>query len=233
MPSPEQMRAAVAGYVQEIHRAYVDQAMTFPPGVRGRMPLLGGRPFTVAAVATRNLHLLATDRVARPAARSRRSRSTREFRGVELAAALLRPRGRARRWRWSTRPTGRPSPTCAARSASAPSLYHFVAEPGAGLSGAPRRARRHRAGQRPLLGGARLRDDPLPGARDARSSSTRWPAPPSPGCRTRKRCWRKAIAPHDAGVLEACDAQPPDPDAIRKALLAGRRRTQRSGRRER
>ena len=37
-PGPEAMRAAVAGYVQEIHRAYVDQAATFSPGVQGRMP---------------------------------------------------------------------------------------------------------------------------------------------------------------------------------------------------
>ena len=59
-PGPEAMRAAVAGYIQEIHRAYVDQAATFSPGVRGRMPLLTSGPITVAAVAARNLHLLAT-----------------------------------------------------------------------------------------------------------------------------------------------------------------------------
>ncbi|MDT4926726.1 MAG: hypothetical protein QOG01_4439, partial [Pseudonocardiales bacterium] len=40
MPTPEQMRAAVAAYVHEIHRAYVDQAMTFAPAVRGRMALM-------------------------------------------------------------------------------------------------------------------------------------------------------------------------------------------------
>lgn len=60
MPTPEQMRDAVAGYVQELHRAYVDQARMFPPAVQGAMPLLRGGPLTVAAVATRNLHLLAT-----------------------------------------------------------------------------------------------------------------------------------------------------------------------------
>ena len=59
-PGPEAMREAVAGYVQEIHRAYVDQAATFSPGVRGRMPLLTAGRLTVAAVAARNLHLLAT-----------------------------------------------------------------------------------------------------------------------------------------------------------------------------
>src|SRR3954454_24465889 len=59
-PGPEAMREAVAGYIQEIHRAYVDQAATFSPGVRGRMPLMTAGPITVAAVAARNLHLLAT-----------------------------------------------------------------------------------------------------------------------------------------------------------------------------
>src|SRR3954470_8325215 len=59
-PKPEAMREAVAGYVQEIHRSYVDQAATFSPGVRGRMPLMTAGRITVAAVAARNLHLLAT-----------------------------------------------------------------------------------------------------------------------------------------------------------------------------
>ena len=60
MPTPEEMRAAVAQYVEEIHRAYVAQAMTFPAAVRGRMPLLAPGPLTVAAVGARNLHVLAT-----------------------------------------------------------------------------------------------------------------------------------------------------------------------------
>lgn len=60
MSSPEEMRRAVAGYVQEIHRACAAQAMTLPPAVRGRMALLSGGRLSVAAVAVRNLHLLAT-----------------------------------------------------------------------------------------------------------------------------------------------------------------------------
>ena len=44
MSTPEQMRAAVARYVEEIHRAYVAQALTFPVAVRGRMPLLAPGP---------------------------------------------------------------------------------------------------------------------------------------------------------------------------------------------
>jgi hypothetical protein len=60
MSTPEQMREAVAHYVEEIHRAYVAQAMTFPAAVRGQMPLLAPGPLTVAAIGARNLHVLAT-----------------------------------------------------------------------------------------------------------------------------------------------------------------------------
>ena len=57
---PERMRAAVADYVTALHRAYLAQADTFPPAVRGAMPLLTGGPLQIAAVGARNLHLLAT-----------------------------------------------------------------------------------------------------------------------------------------------------------------------------
>jgi len=57
---PEQMRQAVAGYVAAIHRSYLAQADTFPPAVRGAMPLLAAGQFSVAAAAARNLHLIAT-----------------------------------------------------------------------------------------------------------------------------------------------------------------------------
>ena len=57
---PERMRAAVADYVTGLHRAYLAQADTFPPAVRGAMPLLTGGPLQVAAVGARNLHMLAT-----------------------------------------------------------------------------------------------------------------------------------------------------------------------------
>src|SRR4051794_41944595 len=54
------MRAAVADYVSALHHAYLATADTFPPAVRGAMPLLTGGPLQVAAVGARNLHLLAT-----------------------------------------------------------------------------------------------------------------------------------------------------------------------------
>lgn len=59
-PGPERMRQAVADYVRWAHEAYVTAARTFPPAVQGRMPLLAGGPFSVAAVGTRYLHLVAT-----------------------------------------------------------------------------------------------------------------------------------------------------------------------------
>src|SRR5712691_6226659 len=60
MADPVGMRHAVAGYVSEIHRTYLAQADTFAPAVRGAMPLLAAGTFRVAAVAARSLHLLAT-----------------------------------------------------------------------------------------------------------------------------------------------------------------------------
>src|SRR5487761_1533575 len=54
------MRNAVAGYVAGIHDSYLAQAATFPPAVRGAMPLLAAGTFRVAAVAVRSLHLVAT-----------------------------------------------------------------------------------------------------------------------------------------------------------------------------
>ncbi len=61
MPTdPLQMRAAVVGYIEEVHQSYLAQADTFAPAVRGRMPLLAGGQLTVAAVGARNLHILAT-----------------------------------------------------------------------------------------------------------------------------------------------------------------------------
>jgi hypothetical protein len=54
------MRNAVAGYIAGIHDSYLAQAATFSPGVQGAMPLLAAGTFSVAAVAVRSLHLVAT-----------------------------------------------------------------------------------------------------------------------------------------------------------------------------
>jgi hypothetical protein len=54
------MRQAVADYVAAVHATYLRQARVFPPAVQGRLPLLTGDRFWVAAVGARHLHLLAT-----------------------------------------------------------------------------------------------------------------------------------------------------------------------------
>ena len=163
MSTPEQMRAAVARYVEEIHRAYVAQALTFPVAVRGRMPLLAPGPLTVAAVGARNLHVLAT----------RDSLGPVRSPEVELS-------GSVEGLSWTLRffdPVVLPELALIDESAGPAFaevrhalgvrtvVYHFVAEPGAGLVRAPGGARRHRAGGRAFRGGAGLRDDPQPGTR--------------------------------------------------------------------
>jgi hypothetical protein len=67
MESPERMRQAVADYVAAVHAAYLRQASLFPPAVQGRLPLLTGDRFWVAAVGARHLHLLATNEALRAA----------------------------------------------------------------------------------------------------------------------------------------------------------------------
>jgi hypothetical protein len=218
MPTPEQMRQAVAGYVQELHRAYVDQALAFPPGVRGRMPLMSGHPFTVAAVGVRNLHLLATTESLGPP------------QGPEVALD-----GEYGGVRWQLRffdPVVVPSLGLLDEQAGpafaevkhavgvATVLYHFVAQPGAGLSGhhaahvGTGLANGHSAVARDFetirsrVAGREVLVDELSGAAVA-------------GLARAQALLARSILPYDAAVQAACDAEVPDPDAIRKALLAG------------
>jgi len=131
-PKPEQMREAVARYVAEIHRAYTAQAVMFPPAVRGRLPLLADGPLTVAAVAARNLHVLATREPLGPVREPE----------VELP-------GEVDGLRWALRfydPVVLPALGLIDESAGpafdevraalgiGTVVYHLVAEPGAGLS---------------------------------------------------------------------------------------------------
>jgi hypothetical protein len=130
---PEQMRRAVAHYVEEIHRAYVAQALTFPAAVRGQMPLLAPGPLTVAAVGARNLHVLAT----------------RDSLGPVREPEVELP-GTVEGLSWTLRffdPVVLPELALIDESAGpafgevrhalgiSTVVYHFVAEPGTGLSG--------------------------------------------------------------------------------------------------
>ncbi len=133
MSSPEQMRAAVAQYVAEIHRAYLAQAMTFPPGVRGQLPLLAPGRLTVAAAGARNLHILATREPLGPVTGPEVEQADsvgplewtlRFFDPVVLPSLALIDE------------TAAPAFTEVRRELGIGTVvYHFVAEPGAGLSG--------------------------------------------------------------------------------------------------
>jgi hypothetical protein len=215
-PGPEAMRAAVAGYIQEIHRAYVDQAATFSPGVRGRMPLLTSGPITVAAVAARNLHLLATTEelgpltgpeVALDAEYGGLAWSLRFYDPVVLPDLGLLQEQDEPAFEEVKRALG-----------VGTVIYHVVAQPGAGLSGhhathvGTGLANGHSAAARDfetIRSRARGREalvDELAGAAIA-------------GLPHAQALLARAIAPHDEGVREACERATPDPDAVRKAVL--------------
>jgi hypothetical protein len=212
------MRAAVAGYVQEIHRAYVDQALTFSPAVRGRMPLMCQRPFTVAAVAARNLHLLATTESLGPvhgpevvlaSAIGAVSWELRFYDSVVVPSLALLDESEGPAFDEVRHALG-----------IGTVLYHFVAQPGAGLSGHQAAhvgtglANGHSAVARDFetirsrVRGRETLVDEMSGAAVA-------------GLAHAQALLALAIAPHNAGVRDACAAEPPDPETIRRALLAG------------
>ena len=187
---------AVAGYVQEIHRAYVDQAATFPPGVRGADAADDrrsdhGRRGRRPQPAPPGHHRGASARCA-----ARRSRWTRSYGGVawdlrfydpvvlpDLGAAR-RARGSRRSRRSSARSasarcstTWSPSPAPASRATRPP-----TSAPG-WPTGTPRAARdfetiRSRARGREALvdelaGAAIARAPPRPGAAGPRDLAVR------------------------------------------------------------
>lgn len=216
MTSPEDMRQAVAGYVQEIHRAYVDQAATFPPAVRGAMPLMAAQRLTVAAVAARNLHLLATvedlgplhgQEVALDAELGGVSWRLRFFDAVVLPELALVDEAAGPAFEDVKRALGVTTV-----------LYHFVAQPGAGLSGHQAShvgtglANGHSAVRRDfdtIRSRARGREDLV----DEMAGAARAGLPRAVALLAR------TISPHSQDVITACDTSRPDPEAVRKALL--------------
>ena len=216
MPGPEDMRAAVAGYITALHGAYLAQANTFAPAVRGRMPLLAGGSLTVAAVGARNLHLLATREGLGP------------LRGQEVELPGSLPG-----LDWSLRfydPVVVPElGLIDEREAPAygevrhalgitTTVYHVVAQPGAGLSP-------HHAGHV----GAGLASGHSAAARDFETIRSRVPGrehlvdeligAAAAGLPHAQALLARAIAPHNPAVAEAAATTPPNPEAVRKALL--------------
>lgn len=214
---PLDMRAAVASYVEHVHRSYLAQADTFPPAVRGRMALLTGGELTVAAVGARNLHVIGTREALGP------------LRGQEVEVAGALPG-----LRWTLRfydPVVVPAlgvidesagPAFAAvRHALGLStvVYHLVAQPGSGLSahhaghvgsglahGHSRAARDFETIRSRVRGRERLVEE-LEGAANA-------------GLRRAQALLARAIAPRDSAVAALAESGDPDPDDVRRALLA-------------
>ncbi|MGQ0575467.1 MAG: hypothetical protein ACT4RN_14860 [Pseudonocardia sp.] len=217
MPDPLDMRAAVAAYVEQVHRAYLAQADTFPPAVRGRMTLLTGGALTVVAAGAKNLHLIGTRETLGP------------LRGQEVEVV-----GGLPGFGWTLRfydPVVVPAlglidegggPAFAeVRHALglATVAYHLVTQPGSGLtahhaghvgsglaSSDSRAARDFETIRSRVRGRERLVDE-LEGAAHA-------------GLPRAQALLARAIAPRDAAVAELAASPDPDPDAVRKALLA-------------
>ncbi len=218
MPSsPEQMRAAVAAYVQEVHRAYVAQALTFPAAVRGRMPLLSAGRLFVAAVAVRHLHVLAT------------SESLGPIRAQEVEVC-----GSVEGLCWTLRffdPVVLPSLSLISES-SGPDfaevrhalgvttvIYHLVASPGSGLSAhhaahvGTGLAGGHSAVARDfeaIRGRVRGREDLVDEMAGAAAA----------GLVRAHAMLASAIAPRCAALSALALERHPDPDAVRRELLA-------------
>jgi hypothetical protein len=217
MTTPEQMRAAVAQYVEEVHRAYVAQAMTFPAAVRGRMPLLAPGPLTVAAVGARHLHVLATRDSLGP------------VRSPEVSLA-----GSVEGLSWTLRffdPVVLPELALIDES-DGPAfaevrhamgvrtvIYHFVASPGSGLSG-------HHAAHV----GAGLAGGHSATARDFETIRSRvrgredlvdeMAGAAAAGLDRAHAMLAAAVMPHNARLSALAQERHPDPDTVRRELLA-------------
>jgi hypothetical protein len=213
---PLDMRAAVAEYVTALHRSYLAQADTFPPAVRGRMPLLTSATLTVAAIGARNLHLLATREDLGP------------LRGQEVSVAGSLPG-----LEWSLRfydpvvvpalglVDEREEPAYAEVKHAlgiTTVVYHVVAQPGSGLTP-------HHAGHV----GSGLAAADSAAARDFETIRSRvrgreglvdeLVGAASAGLPRAQALLAKAIAPHDEAI-DALLAHPhPDPEEIRRTLL--------------
>jgi hypothetical protein len=216
-PTPEAMRAALAGYVRAVHEAYLDAGALLAPAERARLPLLDEAPLTVVAVGTAYLHVVATrEPLPRPVGPE-----------VELADATGP-------MQWVVRfvdPVVLPDLGLLDESAG-PRLddvrrllgvrthvYHLAVAPGSGLTAhhaqhagtglAHQHAsaardfetiRAHARGREPLV-------DDMAGAALA-------------GLRFAQAALATRIVPHDHDVASLSAAPEPDPDALRRAVLA-------------
>jgi hypothetical protein len=217
VPGPEDMRAAVAGYVTALHGAYLAQADTFSPAVRGRLPLLtSGGPLTVAAVGARNLHLLATREGLGPL-RGQEVELTGSLPGLDWALRFYDPVVVPALGLIDEREVPAYAEVKHALGVTT-TVYHVVAQPGSGLTP-------HHAGHV----GSGLASGHSAAARDFETIRSRVRGrealvdeligAAAAGLPRAQALLARAIAPRNPGVAAAADASPPDPEAVRKALL--------------
>ncbi len=211
------MRTAVAQYVEGIHRAYVNQAGTYPPAVRGGMPLINSGTVHVAAAATKNLHLLATTEPFGPLS-GQEVELTGECGGLAWTLRFFDP---------VVLPalglideSGGPAQAEVRRELGVTTvLYHVLAQPGSGLSshhaahvgtslaGSDSATARDFETIRHRCRGAEDLVDELIGAAAA-------------GLPRAQALLAAAVRPYDATLAELSRAPQPDPLAVRRALLA-------------
>jgi hypothetical protein len=221
VPGPEKMRAAVASYVADLHRAYLAQADTFPPAARGRMPLAagsatGGR-VQVAAIGLRNLHLIATREDLGPL-RGQEVEESGSLDGLEWTLRFYDP--------IVIPALGLVDESAGPRTAEVrgvlgvqTTVYHVVTQPGSGLS--PHHAQHVGTGLasshssairdfdtiRSRVRGREQLVDEMVGASVA-------------GLPRAQALLARAISPHDDAVRALAEDTDPDPDKVRAALLA-------------
>ena len=214
-PRPEDMRRAMADYVNTVHEAYWSLARQQTPAVRGRMPLLA-EPFTVVAAGVRNLHVIGTrEPLAAPS-------------GPEVATD-----DQVGGLRWTLRfldPVVLPALGLIDESAGPAGeqvrrvlglgthLYHLVVQPGGQLTG-------HHAGH----AGAGLANAHVADARDFEAIRAHargrerlvdeMEGAAIAGLIRAQALLAREIAPHDEVVARLVEAPTPDTAALRRALL--------------
>jgi len=219
-PKPEQMREMVGDYVRTVHQAYATQAKMQPPAVQARMPLLAA-PFTVVAAAARNLHVIATrEALAVP-------------HGQEVAVA-----DQADGLAWSLRffdpvvlPTlgiidesQAPAPDLVRRTLGLSThVYHLIVQPGSQLTA-------HHAGH----AGSGLANAHVADARDFESIRAvargreklvdEMEGAARAGLVRAQALLAREIAPWDETLVRYSSLAVPDPEEIRKVLLAAVRK---------
>ncbi len=211
------MRTAVSQYVEGIHRAYLNQAGTYPPAVRGGMPLINSGTVHVAAAATKNLHLLAT------------AESLGPVQGQEVEWA-----GECDGLAWTLRffdpvvlpPLGLidesdgPAQAEVRRELGVSTvLYHVLAQPGSGLSS------HHAAHVGTSLAGrdsatARDFETIRHRARGAENLVDELIGATAAGLPRAQALLAAAVRPYDGALAELSRQRQPDPVAVRRALLA-------------